>query len=102
MLRFVLYGLLIVGVLSIQACQRNFEAKQENAIKAQRLQTAAMYNTELGIAYLKQGNRPRAKQKLLTALRLAPKSPEANAAMGYFLEKTGSLGEARKFYQKAL
>lgn len=68
----------------------------------QKQNDAAIYNTQLGLAYLKQEDRIRAKRKLLTALDLAPNSADVNAAMAYFLEKTGNLKEARNFYKKAL
>lgn len=85
--------------LLLQACQQN------NDIRAEQLQKrneAASYNTQLGLAYLKQGDRPRAKRKLLTALDLAPDSADVNVAMAYYLEKTGEVRKAQVFYQKAL
>lgn len=85
--------------LLLQACQQN------NDIRAEQLQKrneAASYNTQLGLAYLKQGDRPRAKRKLLTALDLAPDSADVNVAMAYYLEKTGEVSKAQVFYQKAL
>ncbi len=69
---------------------------------AQKQNDAAVYNTQLGLAYLKQEDRSRAKRKLLTALDLAPDSADVNAAMAYFLENTGDLKEARNYYRKAL
>ncbi len=63
---------------------------------------AASFNMQLGLAYLKQGNPPRAKRKLLMALSQAPNSPGVNAAMAYFLEKTGDINEARSYYKKAM
>ena len=72
------------------------------SLKQQKLYNAAIYNVRLGLAYLKQGNRLRAKKKLLTALDLAPNSPDVNTAMGFFLENTGDIYNARSFYKKAL
>ena len=57
---------------------------------------------QLGLAYLKQGDRPRAKRKLLTALAQAPDSPSVNAAMAYFMEKTGEINQATLYYKKAI
>lgn len=65
-------------------------------------QDAASYNTQLGLAYLKQGDRPRAKQKLLMALAEAPASPYTNASMAYFMEKSGELQQAERYYRKAM
>lgn len=83
-------------LLLLQACQ------QKTLVTAQKQRDAALYNTQLGLAYLKQGDRPRAKRKLLRALDLAQKVADVNAAMAYYLEKTGDLKEARHFYLRAL
>ena len=102
MLKFIGYVFIGFAFFTVQSCQRTIEDKQEQAIKEQRLHNAATYNTQLGIAYLRQGDRSRAKQKLITAVDLAPNDPDVNMAMGYFLEKTGDLPRARAFYKKAL
>ena len=59
------------------------------------LSKAASYNIQLGLGYLKQGDRPRAKKKLLTALKQEPNSADANAAMAYYFEQTSELEQAR-------
>lgn len=98
--------LLIICLFSILlfGCDTTESNDDSHVLDNKKINTseAASYNTQLGLAYLKQGNRPRAKRKLLTALSQAPKSPTANAAMGYFLEKTGELDDAKVYYQKAL
>lgn len=63
---------------------------------------AAKYNTQLGLAYLQQGDISRAKEKLLLATRQAPKDPLALEAMGYFFDITQQTVEAEKYYQMAL
>lgn len=63
---------------------------------------AAAYNVQLGLAYLKQGNRQRAKQKLLKALEEAPDSLETNDAMAYFYENTQDNKKAEMYYQRAI
>lgn len=95
--------LFITTCFFLQACQPHSlaqveldEAKKPNPIEA------AGYNIQLGLAYLKQGNIPRAKRKLLTAMKQAPNSPDANAALGYFMEKTGEFERAKSYYQKAM
>lgn len=93
---------LLLFVLPLSACQRDLQMQNDEHVKQAHQKEAAAYNTELGLAYLKQGDSPRAKRKMLTAIQLAPQSPEVNAAMGYFLEKTGDLKEAEVFYKKAL
>jgi type IV pilus assembly protein PilF len=64
--------------------------------------TAAKYNVELGLGYLKQGNVIRAKQKLLLALKQDPRNPIVQDAMGYFLENTGELKQAAVHYRRAV
>lgn len=93
--------LLILSSLVLQACH-NVEDKSTQLIDANKRMAAANYNIQLGMGYLKQGDNPRAKHKLLTALKLNPHSAEAHSAMAYFLEKTGDTDTAGKYYSKAL
>ena len=95
----------IVALLILQSCQHNDEASKKEpntTIKESKLGDASAYNTQLGLAYLKQGDRARAKRKLFLALKQAPDSPNANAAMAYFMEKSGEMSEAKKYYKKAM
>lgn len=94
--------LLVLGLILLQACQSKATFNAEQSMQTRKQNEAASYNTQLGLVYLKQGERPRAKRKLLTALKLAPKSPDVNAAMAYYLEMTGDIKQARIFYKKAL
>ena len=84
-------------MLSLASCHT-----QGSSLSPDKQLQAGRYHMQLGLAYLSQENHTRAKQKLLTALQLAPDSAEVNAAMGYFLEKTGALPEAKGYYEKAL
>ncbi|MBA2652349.1 MAG: type IV pilus biogenesis/stability protein PilW [Tatlockia sp.] len=93
---------LCLNLLLLQACQQKYTLNQEGTIKAAKQNNAALYNTQLGLAYLKQGDIPRAKRKLLRALDIEPNSADVNAALAYFLEKTGDLKEARNYFKKAL
>lgn len=92
--------LLLIAVLVLSGCQKHDE--DHSSPVSANYNDAATYNTQLGLAYLKQGNRPRAKKKLLIALDQAPDSPNVNAAMAYLMEKTGDVEEARHYYQKAM
>ncbi len=71
-------------------------------VKSPKLDDAASYNIQLGLAYLKQGDRVRAKKKLFLALKQAPTSPTVNTAMAYFMEHSGEKTEALQYYQKAM
>lgn len=90
---------LIIAFLLLQSCQYN---NTESNAKKIKLNDAALYNTQLGLAYLKQGDRPRAKQKLLRALVQAPGSPEVNTAMAWFMEQSGDMDNAQVYYRKAM
>jgi type IV pilus assembly protein PilF len=93
--------LLLISCSFLQSCQSNDEYNE--APKNQPdLSKAASYNVQLGLGYLKQGDRPRAKKKLLTALDQEPHSPDINAAMAYYLEQTNELDDAKKYYLKAI
>jgi len=65
-------------------------------------QQFADYNVQLGVGYMRQGDMPRAKQKLLTALDKAPSWPPALEAMAYFYQMTGDSAKAQNYYLKAL
>lgn len=84
------------------SCQPDSGVDAEKLNLLQRKKDAASYNIQLGMAYLKQGDRVRAKRKLLTAMTLAPNSANVNVAMAYYLEKTGEMNEADKLYRKAI
>jgi type IV pilus assembly protein PilF len=86
--------------LFLQACVHHDESGPN--IRKSDLSKAASFNVQLGLGYLKQGDRPRAKKKLLTALEQEPKSPDANSAMAYYLEQTSESEQAKKYYLKAL
>lgn len=91
----------LIGFCLLSSCQYH-DASVDSTSKIPKHTEAASYNTQLGLAYLKQGDTARAKRKLLLALDFAPKSSETNAAMAYFLEKTGDINTAKTYYQKAL
>jgi len=87
----------------LASCKHVEEANTDDVgVKQIKLKEAAGYNVQLGMAYLKQNDLPRAKRKLLHAVEQGPDMPDAHAAMGYYLEKTGDIAQARKFFQKAL
>ncbi|CAM3566631.1 twitching motility protein PilF [Legionella oakridgensis] len=95
------YSLLIMVCLLMQACTHNEESEKQN-FKKPNLSKAASYNAQLGLGYLKQGDRPRAKKKLLTALEQEPASPDVNSALAYYFEQTKELEQAEKYYLKAI
>lgn len=96
------YSFGIALCLLLQACTHNNGASEQQILKKPDLTKAAAYNVQLGLGYLKQGDRPRAKKKLLTALEQEPKSVDANSAMAYYFEQTSEPLQAKTFYLKAL
>lgn len=64
--------------------------------------SAAKINAQLGLAYLSQGYYAESKTTLLTALHEGPNLAVTWYSMAYFLEKTGHLNAAEKYYQKAI
>ncbi|WP_133135965.1 type IV pilus biogenesis/stability protein PilW [Legionella rowbothamii] len=88
--------------LLLQGCMHNNNANDRQTLTKPDLSKASAYNVQLGLGYLKQGDRPRAKKKLLTALEQEPRSADANSAMAYYLEQTSEPAQAKMFYLKAL
>ena len=64
-------------------------------------QQAAKINVELGLRYLAQGRRMRAKEKLLLA-QSEYETAQTNAALAYFYEQVAEPANAERFYQKAI
>lgn len=94
------YFFIVICIL-IQSCQpKSINSEVHNPKKD--LNKAALLNVQLGLGYLKQGDRPKAKKKLLTALDEAPKSAEAHAAMAYYLEQTNEIKQSKTYYLKAI
>ena len=91
-------GLLCITVL-LGACGAT--GGSSNATSSAQASSTAKINVQLGLAYLQQGNRQRAKQKLLLALQQGPDRSDAWYAMAYYLEKTGEPQEARTYYLRA-
>lgn len=100
-MRKLLQLLFITVFLLLQACQSSKD-KETLGSNQPDLTKAARFNMQLGLGYLKQGDRPRAKKKLLVALEQQPSSPDINAAMAYYLEQTNELDQAKKYYLKAI
>ena len=63
---------------------------------------AARANTQLGVAYLRQGNLAQAKEKLEKAEKQDPKSHEVQYALALFSERMNQPGDADRHYQTAL
>lgn len=102
MLKFIRYILIASCVLVLSCKSPNEKENEVSFANKKDLAKAASFNVQLGMGYLKQGNRSRAKKKLLTALKQQPQSPEVNAALGYYFEQTSELEQAKTYYLKAI
>ena len=98
-----LLRLLVISLsLMLQCCQHHEVHDDSTSTTKKDLSKAASFNMQLGLGYLKQGDRQRAKKKLLTALLQAPQAPDVNAAMAYYFEQSEELDDARRYYQNAV
>jgi len=93
-------GLLPLILLALSSCKyiigSAIDAPKPDNMKA------AETNVNLGLGYLEQGQLPRAKNKFLKAISLAPKKAMSHAALAYFYEKVGDYSEAEKEYKASL
>ncbi len=80
-------------VLAGCASQKRAEKKKEDA---------STYNTQLGIAYLRQGDVPLAKEKLDRALKENPDSPKVHSARAMLFDRMSDSKQADNEYQTAL
>ena len=62
---------------------------------------AANDNVALGLAYLKEGNKIKAKEKLLLALHESPNDPRVLDSMAYFWESVQNISLASTYYKRA-
>lgn len=75
-------------------------ASQKRAAK--KKDDASDYNTQLGIAYLRQGDVPLAKEKLDRALKQNPENPAVHSARAMLFDRMGEPKQADSEYQNAL
>jgi type IV pilus assembly protein PilF len=83
----------IVVCLAGCASQKRAEKKKEDA---------STYNTQLGIAYLRQGDIPLAKEKLDRALKENPDNPEVHGARAMLFDRMNDPKQADSEFQTAL
>jgi type IV pilus assembly protein PilF len=84
--------------LTVSGCGGNAGAKPHQS----KPQDAAVYNTQLGIAYLNQGELALAKDKLDRAVLQDPSFPEAHSARAMLYERLGDNDKADDEFRTAL
>ncbi len=87
--------LTVAGALGSSAC-----SNQQALAKAKT--NASDYNTQLGIAYLRQGDIPLAKEKLDRALQENPDNPEVHGARAMLFDRMGQPAQADREFKTAL
>jgi type IV pilus assembly protein PilF len=75
-------------------------ASQQSAAKNNN--NASDYNTQLGIAYLRQGDIPLAKEKLDRALKENPSNPAVHGARAMLFDRMGEPAQADREFKAAL
>jgi type IV pilus assembly protein PilF len=85
----------VVTCVALAGCasQKRAEKKKEDA---------STYNTQLGIAYLRQGDVPLAKEKLDRALKENPDNPSVHSARAMLYDRMNDPKQADSEYQTAL
>jgi len=63
---------------------------------------AAKTNIQLGVAYLKQGNYPLAKEKLERSLKQNPRDPDVHTSLALLYDRVGEPKLADKHFREAL
>ena len=70
--------------------------------QSEALKSAAADNVELGMAYMQQGNLPRAREKLDRAMKQDPSNANAYAVYGLFYERLGDQKKADESLRAAI
>jgi type IV pilus assembly protein PilF len=88
-------ALVAFAALVIAACASSKRAEKKE-------KDAATYNTQLGIAYLREGEIPLAKEKLDRALKENPDNPGVHSARAMLYDRLGDPAKADGEFQTAL
>lgn len=89
-------GAVMIAAALLAGCASSGDALQKNK------EDASTYNTQLGIAYLRQGDVNTAKDKLDRALKENPSNPAVHSARAMLFQRMNLEAEADKEFQTAL
>ena len=87
----------VLAVLLLAACSTGNAKKQ-----AEKAHDAAVYNVQLGLAYMNQGDLERAKEKLDRAVTQDPNSADVHSARAMLFERMNQLSKADEEFRAAL
>ena len=87
-----------VALLLLAACTGGPAQRPEST----RAETAAAYNLQLGVAYLRQEKLALAREKLDRAVKQNPRDPQIHNARALLAEKLNDPTEADRSYRAAL
>jgi len=96
LIKLITISLIFVILISCYKWPDTPNEFEEKKIRASKI------NIRLGMIYLEKNDVRRAKHKFLLALDEAPNTPEPWYGMGYFLETTGNVEQAEKYYLKSV
>ncbi len=88
----------VAALLGLAACASSSQPND----RAKRLEDASSANTQLGIAYMRQGDIPLAKEKLDRALMENPNNAEMHGARAMLFDRMGDQKEADREFKAAL
>jgi type IV pilus assembly protein PilF len=91
----------LVTLLGLGACVSS-QAPMSSSDRAKRLEDASTANTQLGIAYMRQGEIRLAKEKLDRALMENPNSAEVHGARAMLFDRMGEPKDADSEFKTAL
>ncbi len=80
----------------------NLAPEDPRLARARALKDAAADNIQLGMAYMQEGNLPRAKEKLDRALKEDPSNANVYSVYGLFYERLGEQKKAEESFHTAM
>jgi type IV pilus assembly protein PilF len=97
----MLLGIVVVMVLGACVSTVNNETETRSD-RVKKLQNAAQLNTQLGIAYMHEGNLALAKEKLDKAMKEGPEEPAVHSAMALLYDRMNKPQQADGEFREAL
>lgn len=100
MARNALRMIVLSVALGLLGCQTTSNQSEKNSPEEKA--KLAQINTQLGLAYMRDGENELALKKLQKALKVNPKDPDAHNAMGLLHARLGEVKEAEESFKTAI